>query len=75
MTGADHRAAYLYAVEPKLITMMQQCASGAKLRTAGSFFRKVHRPRCSSGLRCLGLSELSRLFGDEIRSAYIPHHV
>jgi hypothetical protein len=32
MTSADHRAAYLYAVEPELITMMQQCASGAKLR-------------------------------------------
>jgi hypothetical protein len=49
MTSADHRAAYLYAVEPELITMMQQCASGAKLRTAGPFFRKVHRPCCSSG--------------------------
>ena len=40
MTSADHRAAYLYTVEPKLITMMQQCASGAKLRTAGPFFRR-----------------------------------
>jgi hypothetical protein len=70
MASVDHRAAYLYAVEPELITMMQQCASGAKLRTAGPLFRKVHRPCCSSGPRCLGLSELGRLFGDEIRGVY-----
>jgi hypothetical protein len=40
MTSADHRAAYLYTVEPELITLMQQCASGAKLRTGGPFFRR-----------------------------------
>src|SRR5215213_9025288 len=38
-------------------TMMQQCASEAKLRAAGPFFRAAHWPCCSSGHRRLGVSE------------------
>ena len=40
--GAHLRATNLYAVGPSwILTMMQSCASAAKLRAAGPFFRSA----------------------------------
>ena len=35
LSGADHRATTLYSVGPRTRTMMQSCASAAKLRSGG----------------------------------------
>ena len=43
--GTDHRAASLYSVDPgRIMTMMQPCASAARLCAAGPFCSAARRP-------------------------------
>jgi hypothetical protein len=55
--GAHLRAAHLYSVDPRRIgTMMQSCASAAKLRAAGPFSRSASVPCSNTVSRHLGSS-------------------
>ena len=52
-SGADHRATTLYSVGPQGLTMMQSCASAAKLRGGGPILQYGVKPWPVSGDRHL----------------------
>ena len=58
--GRDHRATTLYSVVRSDLTMMQSCASAAKLRGGGPILQVGSEPCNSTGPRHLELSSATR---------------
>jgi hypothetical protein len=52
--GANFRAAGLYSADPRIQTMMQSCASGAKLQDGGPILLSARKPCDTSGCHHLG---------------------
>ena len=58
--GAGYRVTTLYSVDPLGSTMMQPCASTAKLRAAGPISKAAFKPWLATGHRHLGSSSAVR---------------